>query len=101
MSYECESSSSTLQASSHFDDVPFIPSFHCIRSISTNTCIVRLQLKSAYAQVGEVVRITCFLIKPLGVTSTLLLLLPCYARRRGLGLSDIHDRCEMFNNGST
>ena len=25
--------------------------------------------------------------------------LPCYARRRGLGLRDIHDRCEMFNNG--
>ena len=30
----------------------------------------------------------------------MLLILPCYARRRGLGLSDIHDRCEMFNNGS-
>ena len=40
-------------------------------------------------------------IKPLGVTSSLLLLLPCYARRRGLGLRDIHDRCEMFINGST
>ena len=25
----------------------------------------------------------------------------CYARRRGLGLRDIHDRCEMFINGST
>ena len=21
----------------------------------------------------------------------------CYARRRGLGLSEIHDRCEIFN----
>ena len=46
-----------------------------------------------------VVPITCFIIKPLGVTSTLLLLLPCYARRRGLGLSEIHDRCEIVNNG--
>ena len=36
----------------------------------------------------------------LGVTSTLLILL-CYACRRGLGLSVIHDRCEMFINGST
>ena len=25
--------------------------------------------------------------------------LPCYARRRGLGLRDIHDRCEIVNNG--
>ena len=49
-------------------------------------------------EVVEVVPITCFLIKPLalGVTSTLLLLSPCYARRRGLGLRDIHDRCECL-----
>ena len=47
-------------------------------------------------EVVEVVPITCFLIKPLGVTSTLLLLLPCYARRHGLGLRDIHDRCECL-----
>ena len=25
----------------------------------------------------------------------------CYARRCGLGLSEIHDRCEMLINGST
>ena len=50
-------------------------------------------------EVVEVEPITCFLFKPLGVTSTLLLLLPCYARRRGLGLSEIHDRCEIVNNG--
>ena len=36
--------------------------------------------------VDEVVPIALFIIKPLGVTSTLCLL-PCYARRRGLGLS--------------
>ena len=52
-------------------------------------------------EVDEVEPIHLFIIKPLGVTSTLLLLLPCYARRRGSGLSDIHDRCEMFINGST
>ena len=28
-----------------------------------------------------------------------MLILPCYARRRGLGLRDIHDRCEIVNNG--
>ena len=48
----------------------------------------------------EVEPITCFIIKPLGVTA-MLCLLQCYARRRGLGLRDIHDRCEMFINGST
>ena len=26
-----------------------------------------------------------------------LLILLCYARRRGLGLSEIHDRCELVN----
>ena len=37
-------------------------------------------------EVDEVVPIHLFIIKPLGVTSTLLILL-CYACRRGLGLS--------------
>ena len=36
-------------------------------------------------EVDEVVPIHLFIIKPMGVTSTLLILL-CYARRRGLGL---------------
>ena len=31
----------------------------------------------------------------MGVTSTFAIILPCYARRRGLGLSEIHDRCEI------
>ena len=50
-------------------------------------------------EVVEVVPITCSFIKPLGVTSTFAIILLCYARRRGLGLSDIHDRCEIVNNG--
>ena len=37
-------------------------------------------------EVVEVVPIHLFIIKPMGVTSTLLILL-CYAGRRGLGLS--------------
>ena len=41
----------------------------------------------------EVEPIALFIIKPLGVTSSLLIL-PCYASRRGLGES-IHDRCEI------
>ena len=48
-------------------------------------------------EVDEVVPITCFIIKPLGVTSTFAIILPCYARRRGLGLRDFHDRCEIVN----
>ena len=37
-------------------------------------------------EVDEVVPITCFIIKPMGVASMSLILL-CYASRRGLGLS--------------
>ena len=48
-------------------------------------------------EVDEVVPITCIIMKPLGVTSTLLLLLPCYARRRGLSFESIHDRREIVN----
>ena len=44
-------------------------------------------------EVDEVVPITYFIINHLGVTSTLLIL-PCYASRRGLG-ECIHDRCEI------
>ena len=47
-------------------------------------------------EVDEVVPIHLLFIKPLGVTSTLLILL-CDARRRGLGLRDIHERCEIVN----
>ena len=46
-------------------------------------------------EVDEVEPITCFIIKPLGITSTLLILL-CYASRRGLG-ECIHDRYEIVN----
>ena len=46
-------------------------------------------------EVDEVVPITCFIIKPLGVTLRLLIM-PCYASRRGLG-ECIHDRCEIVN----
>ena len=42
----------------------------------------------------EVEPIYLFIIKPSEVTSTLLILL-CYARRRGL-VRVIHDRCEKF-----
>ena len=52
-------------------------------------------------EVVEVVPITCFLIKPLGVTSTLLLY--CHAMLVDVDwvLRDVHDRCEMFISGST
>ena len=59
--------------------------------------MIMICLICGFWEVDEVVPIALFIIKPLGVTSTLLLLLPCYARRRGLGLSEIHDRCEIVN----
>ena len=63
--------------------------------------MVRINLNFGYWEVVEVVPITCFLIKPLGVTSTLLLY--CHAMLVDVDwvLRDIHDRCEMFINGST
>ena len=52
-------------------------------------------------QVDEVVPIHMFIIKPLGVTSTLLIPL-CYARRRGLGLSVFFMAdVRLLINGST
>ena len=59
--------------------------------------MIRMCLTCGYWEVDdEVEPISLFIIKPLGVTSTLLILLPCYAHRRGLGLRDIHDRCECL-----
>ena len=49
----------------------------------------------------EVEPITCFTIKPLGVTYTLCLYCHAMLVDVDLGLRDIHDRCEMFINGST
>ena len=45
----------------------------------------------------EVEPITCFIIKPLGVTSTLCLY--CYARRCGLGLSVSKTDVRLLING--
>ena len=54
--------------------------------------MVRILLICGFLEVDEVVPIVLFIIKPLGVTSTLLILL-CYACRCGLG-ECIHDICE-------
>ena len=48
-------------------------------------------------EVDEVVPITCFIYQTLGSYFYVAIILPCYARRRGLGLSEIHDRCEIVN----
>ena len=63
--------------------------------------MIRIKLNCGYWEVVEVVPITCFLIKPLGVTSTLLLYCHAMLVDVDLGLRDIHERCEMFINGST
>ena len=51
-------------------------------------------------EVDEVVPIHLFIIKLLGVTSTLLIPL-CYARRRGLGLRVSMTDVRLLINGST
>ena len=50
-------------------------------------------------EVVEVVPITCSFIKPLGVTSTFAIILPCYARRRGFGLSASMIDVRLLING--
>ena len=49
-------------------------------------------------EVDEVVPIHLFIFKPMGVTSTLLILL-CYARRRGLGLRVFMTDVRLLING--
>ena len=50
-------------------------------------------------EVDEVVPITCFIIKPWELL--LGLLMPCYACRRGLGLSVSMTDVRLLINGST
>ena len=92
-SFECESSSSTLQASSHFDHIPFIPSFYALVSPS-NIASVGL-ITCGYWEVVEVVPITCLFSN----LWELLLRLPlCHAMLVDVDwVSDIHDRCESVN----
>ena len=52
-----------------------------------------------FGEVDEVVPITCFIIKPWELL--LRLLMPCYACRRGLGLSVSMTDVRMLINGST
>ena len=63
--------------------------------------MIRICLTCGFWEVDdEVEPIALFNFKPLGVTSTLLILL-CYARRRGLGLSVSMTDVRLLINGST
>ena len=62
--------------------------------------MVRICLTCGFWELDEVVPIHLFIIKPMGVTSTLLILL-CYAHRRGLGLSVFMTDMSLLINGST
>ena len=60
--------------------------------------MIRMPLTCGYWEVvDEVEPIVLFYYQTLGSYFYVMLILPCYARRRGLGLSDIHDRCEIVN----
>src|SRR3954471_11863841 len=61
-SFECESSSSTLQASSHFDHIPFIPSFYALVSPS-NIALVGF-ITCGYWEVVDEVGTYCPAFKP-------------------------------------
>ena len=100
-SYECESSSSTVQASSDFDHIPFIPSFYALVALS-NIAWVGLDnmwvLGSSWWG-----RTYCpVYYQTLGSCFYVMLILPCYARRRGLGLSEFSmTDVRLLINGST
>ena len=47
-------------------------------------------------EVDEVVPIT-YLLSNLWELLLCLLIMPCYASRRGLGFESIHDQCEIVN----
>ena len=52
-------------------------------------------------EVVDEVESIAMLYSNLGSYFYVMLISPCYARRRGLGFECIHDRCEMLINGST
>ena len=58
--------------------------------------MVRIKLNCGFWEVVEVVPITYFLIKPLGVTSTLLLYFHAMLVDV-VWVSEIHGRCEIVN----
>ena len=93
-SFECESSSSTLQASSHFDHISSYPVF--MHQLHPQTLHDQDLIK---LWDGKQLRQYLLLVyyQTLGSYFYVMLILPCYARRRGLGLSVFHDRCEIVN----
>ena len=57
--------------------------------------MVRICLTCGFWEVDDEVEPIALLYSNLGSYFYVLLILLCYARRRGLGLSEIHDRCEI------
>ena len=90
--FECESSPSTLQARSHFDHIPFNTQFYALVS-PTNIARVGLITCGYWEVVDEPIT----LHSNLGSYYYVMLTMPCYARRRGLGLRVFQDRCEIVN----
>ena len=92
--FECESSSSTLQESSHFDHIPLSPSFYALVPILKH-CMVRMSLTCGYREVvDEVEPIALLHLNPWE-----LLLRVAYIAMLidVVWVSEIHDRCEFVN----
>ena len=93
-SYECESSSSTLLASSHFDHIPFIPGFNALVSPS-NIAWLGLITCGYWEVAGEVEPIALLHSNPWELLTNCLY---CYAMLVDVvWVSEIHDRCEIVN----
>ena len=93
-SFECESSSSTVQACSHFDHTSLLPSFNALDQ-SSNNCMVRIWINCGLGSRWGSTYSPVSLSNP-GSYFYVMLILLCYARWRGWG-EWIHDRCEIDN----
>ena len=74
----------------------FTPSFYALVSILKQLHDQDLINMWVFGKQMRQYLLSCLLSNPWELLLRLLILL-CYARRRGLGLSDIHDRCEIVN----
>ena len=79
--------------------ISLITQFYCISSILQTVAWLGSELNCGFWEVVWGSTYYLFYYQTLGSYFYIAIILPCYARRRGLGLRDIHDRCEIVNNG--
>ena len=84
------------KASSHFDHIPFIPSFYALDS-TLKHCMSRIDNMWVLGSSWWGRTYYLFYYQTLGSYFYVMLILLCYARRRGLGLSLFMTDVRLFN----